>query len=305
MRVQITYQITTPDRVRDRPRALAPLLRRKKLPCLSSPQMRATRLEDPRRLADQRCIAETKLDGPARAAPRPRPSHRPRLLPARPRADPAGRPRVAAGDPLARRVGRAGRRGGGRRRQRGHPGRFRGARSAGEPDSLRRVRSPRAGRPERHGRTMGGPAEAARGSARGASTRCVPRASDRGCAGALGHVGRAGRRRQRAEETSLYRPGVRSPSWLKLKPKLTLEVVVTGGSAERVRWGDWGEAVMLAFHYTYPRTGADIEIRQAVRVPRDLPFDLSERRASRVDLLGRDDEPDAAASGAPASSAFL
>ena len=39
------------------------------------------------------------------------------------------------------------------------------------------------------------------------------------------------------ERTSVYRPGVRSPAWLKLKPKLTLEVVVTGGSAERVRWG--------------------------------------------------------------------
>jgi ATP-dependent DNA ligase len=76
------------------------------------------------------------------------------------------------------------------------------------------------------------------------------------------------------ERASLYRPGVRSPAWLKLKPKLTLKVVVTGGSAERVRWGDWGEAVMLEFRYTHPRTGAEVEIRQAVRVPRDLPFDL-------------------------------
>jgi hypothetical protein len=64
---------------------------------------------------------------------------------------------------------------------------------------------------------------------------------------------------------------VRSPSWLKLKPKLTLDVVVTGGSADRIRWGDWGEAVMLAFCYTHPRTGADVEIRQAVRAPRDSP----------------------------------
>ena len=70
------------------------------------------------------------------------------------------------------------------------------------------------------------------------------------------------------------RPGLRSPAWLKLKPKLTLEVVVTGGSADRVRWGNWGEAVMLAFRYTHPRTDADVEIRQAVRVPRDLPFDV-------------------------------
>jgi hypothetical protein len=76
------------------------------------------------------------------------------------------------------------------------------------------------------------------------------------------------------ERTSVYRPGARSPAWLKLKPKLTLEVVVTGGSVERVRWGDWGEAAMLAFRYTHPRTGADVDIRQAVRVPRDLPFGL-------------------------------
>jgi ATP-dependent DNA ligase len=62
------------------------------------------------------------------------------------------------------------------------------------------------------------------------------------------------------EQTAPYHPGVRSPAWLKLKPKLSLEVVVTGGSAERIRWGDWGEAVMLAFRYTHPRTGAEVEI---------------------------------------------
>jgi hypothetical protein len=32
---------------------------------------------------------------------------------------------------------------------------------------------------------------------------------------------------------------------------------------------------MLAFRYMHPRTGAHVEIRQAVRVPRDLPFDLT------------------------------
>jgi hypothetical protein len=52
-------------------------------------------------------------------------------------------------------------------------------------------------------------------------------------------------------------------------------VIVTGGSAERVRWGDCGEAAMLAFRYTHPRTSANVEIRQAVRVPRDLPFALT------------------------------
>ena len=48
---------------------------------------------------------------------------------------------------------------------------------------------------------------------------------------------------------------------------LTLEVA-------RIRWGDRGAAVLLAFHGTHPRTRADVEIRQAVRVPRGLPFDL-------------------------------
>jgi hypothetical protein len=84
------------------------------------------------------------------------------------------------------------------------------------------------------------------------------------------------------ERTSLYRPGVRSPAWLKLKPKLTLEIVVTCGSADRVRWGDWGEAVMLAFCYSHPRTGAAVEIRQAVRVPRDLPGLTSGARVTLV-----------------------
>ena len=50
---------------------------------------------------------------------------------------------------------------------------------------------------------------------------------------------------------------------------------MTGVSADRVRRGDWGEGVMLAFRYTHPRAGADVEVRQAVRVPRDLPFDLT------------------------------
>ena len=42
------------------------------------------------------------------------------------------------------------------------------------------------------------------------------------------------------EPTSIYRPGIRSPAWLKVKPKVTLEVVVTGGSSEPIEWGDWG-----------------------------------------------------------------
>ena len=40
---------------------------------------------------------------------------------------------------------------------------------------------------------------------------------------------------------------------------------------------------MLAFRYTHPRSGADVEIRQAVRGPRNLPFDL--RIGERVALV--------------------
>jgi hypothetical protein len=40
---------------------------------------------------------------------------------------------------------------------------------------------------------------------------------------------------------------------------------------------------MLELRYKHPRTGADMEIRQAVRVPRDLPFDL--RIGERVGLV--------------------
>jgi hypothetical protein len=96
-------------------------------------------------------------------------------------------------------------------------------------------------------------------------------------------VGQGGEGIVLKERTAVYCPGVRSPRWLKLKLKLTLEVVVTGGSTERVCWGDWGEAAMLAFDYTHPRTGADVEIRQAVRIPRDLPFDL--RVGQRLPLV--------------------
>ena len=38
--------------------------------------------------------------------------------------------------------------------------------------------------------------------------------------------------------------------------------------------GGAGPGLGPELRYTHPRTGADVEIRQAVRVPRDLPFDL-------------------------------
>jgi ATP-dependent DNA ligase len=76
------------------------------------------------------------------------------------------------------------------------------------------------------------------------------------------------------DPASLYRPGERSPAWLKLKSKLTIDAKVTGGSAERIAWGDWGEAVMLELVYKHPRTGKPARIRQAVRIARHHPFEL-------------------------------
>ena len=76
------------------------------------------------------------------------------------------------------------------------------------------------------------------------------------------------------DPVSRYRPGERSPAWLKPKPKLTLEVTVTGGSADRIAWGDWGEAVMLELEYKYPRSRKRMRIRQDVCIARQEPFEL-------------------------------
>lgn len=40
---------------------------------------------------------------------------------------------------------------------------------------------------------------------------------------------------------------------------------------------------MLAFRYTHPRTGADAEIRQAVRVPHGEPLEV--RIGQRAELI--------------------
>jgi bifunctional non-homologous end joining protein LigD len=85
------------------------------------------------------------------------------------------------------------------------------------------------------------------------------------------------------EPGSRYYPGLRSPAWLKMKAKLTLPVMIMGGSAERIAWGDWGDAVRLELAYTHPRTGARVEIAQTVRVPRGEPFEL--RIGATADLL--------------------
>ena len=74
--------------------------------------------------------------------------------------------------------------------------------------------------------------------------------------------------------------------WLKLKPELTLDVKVTGGSAERIAWGDWGEAVMLELVYKHPRTGKTTQIRQAVRIARQQPFELKVGSSAAVVCWG-------------------
>ena len=68
------------------------------------------------------------------------------------------------------------------------------------------------------------------------------------------------------EPTAIYRPGIRSAAWLKVKPKVTLEVIVSAGSSKPIQWGDWGLAVMLDIAYRQPRDGTLVEIRQAVRI---------------------------------------
>jgi hypothetical protein len=64
------------------------------------------------------------------------------------------------------------------------------------------------------------------------------------------------------ERWSIYRPGIRTPTWLKLKPKLTLEIVVTGGSGEADGVGRLGRGrdarVRVREH---PRSGASVHIR--------------------------------------------
>lgn len=87
-------------------------------------------------------------------------------------------------------------------------------------------------------------------------------------------VGQGGEGIVLKERRSRYLPGVRSPAWLKVKAQLRLEVLVTGGSTERIAWGAWGGATVLKLVYRHPLTGADVCIRQAVRVPKAEPFEL-------------------------------
>jgi ATP-dependent DNA ligase len=63
-----------------------------------------------------------------------------------------------------------------------------------------------------------------------------------------------------------YRPGVRSPDWLKVKHRLRLSVQVLDGSPVLVKWGDWSWAAKVRLAYKHPRTGAVTTIDELVRV---------------------------------------
>jgi len=70
------------------------------------------------------------------------------------------------------------------------------------------------------------------------------------------------------EPASVYRPGIRSPAWLKVKPKVTLDIVVTGGSS---RLNPVGRSEAGG----HPRLRLLIQIRHAIRIRRDESFTFS------------------------------
>jgi ATP-dependent DNA ligase len=85
------------------------------------------------------------------------------------------------------------------------------------------------------------------------------------------------------ERSAPYRPGRRSPAWLKVKDRVVLEVVVEDGEPELVRWGDWGWAARLHLIYTHPRKGIRGKIEELVRVPDPDGFEL--RRGAHAEVL--------------------
>jgi bifunctional non-homologous end joining protein LigD len=85
------------------------------------------------------------------------------------------------------------------------------------------------------------------------------------------------------ERAAAYRPGRRSPAWLKVKERVVLEILVEDGESELVRWGDWARAARLRLTYTHPRSGIRGTIDELVRVPDPDVFEL--RRGARADVL--------------------
>ena len=84
------------------------------------------------------------------------------------------------------------------------------------------------------------------------------------------------------DRRSPYRPGLRSPHWLKVKSRVNLTVHVEAGDPKLVQWGDWGWAVRLTLTYTHPHTGEVIQIDEIVRVPQPDAFTLHVGAAGTV-----------------------
>jgi ATP dependent DNA ligase-like protein len=84
------------------------------------------------------------------------------------------------------------------------------------------------------------------------------------------------------ERRAPYRPGVRSPAWLKVKHHLTLRVQLLGRSPALVKWGDWGHAARVQLAYTHRRTGAFTTIDELVRVTDPDGWEL---RLGEADVL--------------------
>ncbi len=85
---------------------------------------------------------------------------------------------------------------------------------------------------------------------------------------------------------SVYRPGVRSPDWLKVKHRQTLTVHIEAGDPELVRWGDWGWAVRLSLRYEHPHTQEHIRIDEIVRVPQPNDFTVRIGASGTVQCWG-------------------
>ena len=87
------------------------------------------------------------------------------------------------------------------------------------------------------------------------------------------------------DPASRYRPGERSPAWLKPKPKLTLELVVAalrsgsrGATGARRSYSSWP---------THTRARAErAQIRQAVRSARHEPLELRTRKRAQLVCWG-------------------
>ncbi len=70
------------------------------------------------------------------------------------------------------------------------------------------------------------------------------------------------------DRRSSYKPGCRSRCWWKAKHKMTLAVEVLACAPGLIAWGASGRAAVMAFAYRDPRSGEQVTVEQAVRVPR-------------------------------------